>query len=164
MCCLELYKKGGFKSPFTKIIIFGYYDGPTAGIAYCNNCAIFYRFEMIGWDDYQAVRIYMLLPLESNDYIYIEQLLSSLELPKWPVWFPNLNLPTKEKLERVFLKIDQLLEKVKSPFYVIASPDLSNIIFSISTANGREKILQEWQKSLSLQDFNKCLQCFGLKL
>lgn len=164
MCCLDSYKKGDSKSPFTKIIIFGYYDGSTAGIAQCKNCATSYRFEMIAWDEYQDVRIYILLPLEANDYIHIEQLLSSLELPKWPVWFPNLNLLTKEKLEMVFLEIDQLLEKVKPPFYIIASPDLSNIILSISTANGREKILQEWQKHQSLQDFNKCLECFGLKL
>jgi len=55
-CCQELPDFPAAKSPFSKLVILGYYDGATSGVLQCEMCQTAYRFEMLDWDEKQKVR------------------------------------------------------------------------------------------------------------
>jgi len=54
VCCKNL---GRGDSPF-EIIMLGWQDGLTSGMARCRACGTTYHFEMVAWDQEQEVRIY----------------------------------------------------------------------------------------------------------
>lgn len=54
------------ESPFDRMLVTGYYDGPTDGFVECRQCARVYGFRKLAWDRDQDVRIYALLPIDED--------------------------------------------------------------------------------------------------
>lgn len=50
-------------SPLNRMLIAGYYDGPTEGVIECRDCGQTYAFRMLAWDEHQDVRIFAVVPL-----------------------------------------------------------------------------------------------------
>ena len=73
-CCQRL--EPGESSPFD-IVALGYYDGATSGVAQCRACQRAYHFELLHWDDEQAVRVYGLLEIPEAAYHAIKRLQAS---------------------------------------------------------------------------------------
>lgn len=63
-CCSRL-ERGA--SPFT-IIVLGWHDGPTSGLARCKACEQAFHFEMLAWDDEQTGRLYAFVKILSERY------------------------------------------------------------------------------------------------
>lgn len=120
-CCQRLEAFSNVKSPFTKIIALGFYDGPTSGIAQCEVCSAIYKFEMLDWDDEQEIRIFSLAPLASQAWNQMVNLLSKHEAPKWPVWFPQWEFPSEAVHNSVDSESDKILARAGMPELVIAS-------------------------------------------
>jgi len=120
-CCQQLEAFSDVKSPFSKIIALGFYDGPTSGIVQCEICSAIYKFEMLGWDDDQEVRIFSLAPLASAAWTRMVNLLSKHESPKWPLWFPKWEFPSESVRNNVESETDKILASAAMPELVIAS-------------------------------------------
>jgi len=54
-CCTRL--DPGCESPFD-IVMLGWYDGRTSGLARCRACGTAYHFEMVAWDEEHELRVY----------------------------------------------------------------------------------------------------------
>lgn len=66
-CCSRLVRG---PSPFV-ILALGWYDGPISGLARCKVCDQAFHFEMLAWDDEQAVRVYAFARINSEQYLRI---------------------------------------------------------------------------------------------
>ena len=91
VCCSKLATFPGAKSPFSKLVALGYYDGPTAGVLQCEVCGTAYRFEMLDidpdWDEGLDVRIFILSQLYPGVFeALIEICENFFGIPDWPVW------------------------------------------------------------------------------
>lgn len=53
-------------SPLNRMLVTGYYDGPTEGFVECRECGQTYAFRKLAWDDEQDVRIFGLAPLDER--------------------------------------------------------------------------------------------------
>lgn len=133
-------------SPFERIVVFGYYDGPTSGFANCARGSMAYRFELAAWDSHQDNRIFSLAEMESATFDSMVEILSGFEKPCWPVWMPRYqpNLPTEDEL------VSQTLVTLPAASLLIASDHLDKIIMECRNveASERDQVLQEcWSPS-----------------
>ncbi len=77
--CEHIESASAERSPFGKMLVTGFYDGPTDGFVECRHCGRAYAFRKLAWDDEQDVRIYGLAPLEQP----LESIrLEALKLPE----------------------------------------------------------------------------------
>lgn len=142
-CCKTLESIGPMPSPFVRLLVTGYYDGPTTGIAECGACGRTYAFRMLAWDDAQDVRIVSLAPLDEKfDTIY-ERTLRTHPVSQAVTIVPPL-LQGEEPHE-----IDRLL--ATPPTRVVASVDLLSELLA-SEAVSETDLEQEhnWFKRLGL--------------
>ena len=77
VCCKRL--RSGDASPF-EILMLGWQDGLTGGMAHCVSCGATYHFEMVSWDADQEVRVYGFREVSRPSYDEI-MALHSLPLP-----------------------------------------------------------------------------------
>ena len=52
------------KLPFDRIVIFGFFDGPLAGVAQCCACKKCYYFNVLEWETYAFCRVFGFAPIE----------------------------------------------------------------------------------------------------
>ena len=122
-------------SPFSKIIAFGYDDGPTSGIVRCTGCAEAYRFDVLAsdvdgiydfaaWDRGEELRIFSLSRLSEGAFERAVDVLSTAEAPRWPVWVPGVypHLPTLDRL--VDTDIASILAGADRPCLIVAAAGL----------------------------------------
>ncbi len=64
--CNHLEATSTDQSPLDRMLVTGYYDGPTDGFVECRECGQTYAFRKLGWDDEQDVRIFGLAPLDQS--------------------------------------------------------------------------------------------------
>src|SRR5258708_7701414 len=78
---------------FTKMVIFGYYDGETSGIyAEDEACQIISRFDLLSWDDQQDWRIFCVGRVPDGNVLFrqVVDLHKQFESEHWPIWAPSL--------------------------------------------------------------------------
>ena len=119
---------GQIRSPFNKIIIFGYYDGATSGVAQCGNCSIAYRFEIVAWDSNQENRIYSLAAIDSETFNSIVRIMSKLGTPQWPCWIPRWEFGSDEEEKHTRYSLDLLLQRASRANLVIATDHIEKEI------------------------------------
>jgi hypothetical protein len=137
-------------SPFERIVVFDYYDGPTSGFAKCARGSTAYRFELAAWDSYQDNRIFSLAEMDSTKFDSIVEILSRFEKPRWPVWMPRyqINLPTEEEL--VSDALDRTLATLPAASLLIATDHLDKTIMRCRSieASVRDQVPPEcWSPS-----------------
>jgi len=127
-CCKDTLSAENAHSPFSRIIAFDYYDGPTSGVIQCKQCLDAYKFEMLAWDEGQDVRVFSLALLPSHTFTRLMKALAPLGSPSWPVWVPVWEYQTDSLREAVEQEVQYLLNEADSPQYVIAAQDLLNTL------------------------------------
>lgn len=86
-CCGQPQANGHLPAQqFSRMIVLGFYDGPTSGTLQCASCAAEYRFDLLDWDEDHEVRIFRLAALPPGSLDRFVAALKDVEEPRWPVW------------------------------------------------------------------------------
>jgi len=120
--------EGPMTSPFAKIIVLGYYDGPISGLLQCADCPTAYRFELIAWDSNQDNRVFSLAEVDSDVFESVIHTLASVQEPKWPIWVVDWKFESTTEEKRIHDSIDRALEKASTAKLVIATPHIAKDI------------------------------------
>jgi hypothetical protein len=99
MTCCTLLENISTESPFTRILVFGWYDGLTSGLLQCGACGQTYFADLVTWDSEQVARIYVLKKVDRDKFERAIAAHGAMEPPRWPVWFPRY--PDASTLETV---------------------------------------------------------------
>ena len=133
VCCSKLATFPGAKSPFSKLVVLGYYDGPITGVLQCEVCGTAYRFELLDidpdWDEGLDVKIFILsqLPPKSFEKL-IEVCENCFGIPRWPVWVLIWNVGSEAKRNKTAKKIQEIEHRVANGQIIVATLDLSKEI------------------------------------
>jgi len=164
ICCQDLQGLYEQKSSFLKVISFGYYDGPTSGIAQCAKCSAAYKYDMLDWDEGQDVRIFSFAPLPSGIFSEIVKVCTKLEKPRWPLWVPRWDFPSTSLKTDVESRISRLFDSARRPTFVLASKDITKKILASKKleeidqefvqdyfSSGEKKDVRDWFAFLELR-------------
>jgi hypothetical protein len=154
-CCSELIDRRTLRSPFSRIIALGWYDGPTAGLSQCGACSREYRFELmdelLDGENEQDLRVYSLAPLASGSVTRLTDALSRYESPRTPIWVPRWEFPTETERRALDSLSDQILDGAGPPELVIATPNLSEEIVVAKVIGPEERArVPDWFSFLGL--------------
>lgn len=100
------------QKPFRRVVILGYYDGPTDGIAQCDCCGSWFRFDLLDWDPNAEDEVVSLSRLTTEA---AERLLAVYPESPW-------TFPTKEEEERAHAEIAAALAVAAEPEWVMLTP------------------------------------------
>jgi len=120
-CCQKPASLTNAEAPFSKLLVLGFYDGPTSGILQCGTCSAVYKFDMLDWDDIHEVRVFRLasLPVDSLDQCV--KALAQPKPPRWPVWVPSRwDLSSDEARELADRDVQRILATEKPAELVVA--------------------------------------------
>lgn len=73
------------------IIAFGYYDGPTEGLALTIGGAGPWYFRLVAWDEHQERRLFASVRVEAGVYQQMMRLIPEEQRSFGPVWVPSWN-------------------------------------------------------------------------
>ena len=77
------HEGANFPSPVQKVLVFGYYDGPTNGVLQCADGQV-YCFDLLAWEpDTQDVRVFGLSPMPRQTWQQLSALCRGHGFP-WP--------------------------------------------------------------------------------
>lgn len=158
ICCQDMLSLRQSATPFSKMIVLEWFDGPVSGIVRCNQCQSTYKFDMLTWDingqyDYaewdagKEIRIFTLAPLDRGVFEQLVDVLSQTRgAPTWPLWFCYFNraFSSEEAQKRLTEQLNQVLNSVRPPSFVIASHDLLQEILRVKEVSASD--LAELQK------------------
>lgn len=106
------------RSPFSRLIAVGYYDGPTDGVVECGWCKATYWFEKLDWDDWQNVRVFSIAPVVCDGLDDLANI-SGAAAPRWPSW--ALVGAIKPEFSA---KLEALRQSATERAFVVATRDL----------------------------------------
>ena len=109
-------------SPVARLVAFRVYDGPTAGVVYCDPSEAYY-FQLMAWDDKQERRIFSLRPFPRDAADELVNLITTIESPRWPEWWVA-GQASKEQL----LRINRALLRAGQLEYIVLTKDLMKVI------------------------------------
>jgi hypothetical protein len=113
------------RSPISKVLALGYYDGPTDGVLTCASGEVF-KFDLL--DEVPAdVRHYSLAPLPVEAWTALVNVISPYEPPRWPVWCPLWRFPSdvRPEIER---QVAAILQQAGQAQWLIEAEDLLGTI------------------------------------
>ena len=113
--CKHLATATEHRSPLGRMLLVGFYDGPTEGVVECHICRQAYGFRMVDWDPQQDVRVYAVVPLKER-FDEIRDAFSVLRGKNRQ----TLILPPAESVEQ--FGIEELLQRI--PELIVAASDL----------------------------------------
>jgi hypothetical protein len=128
VCCQNLNNIKRIPSPFSRIIILGYYDGATTGALECRECGLCYRFEMLYWDEQQDKRIFGLFPLKRECFERLIEVLQPYSTPGWPWLVVKWEFANSEEKQLVDQQVERLLCQATEISVVIESQNLGKRI------------------------------------
>ena len=136
VCCSELHLHPASQSPFHRVLVVDYYDGPIAGLAECGVCLSEFKYQMLAWDDQQSLRIYSFAPLPRRIFAAAVSILEESGPPRWPVWVPPAGRSNTKRKE-VYGKLRGIIRKAFRETYVLAAHDLSETILAAKLLESR---------------------------
>jgi hypothetical protein len=88
-------------SPFDKLLVTGFYDGPTEGFAHSSD-KVLYFFRLLDWDDGQDLRIFSIASLDSMKLDDAVSVIGKDQALKWPVCIvqPPLSADVESFIDR----------------------------------------------------------------
>jgi hypothetical protein len=121
MCCQNLAENVTFPTPFSRMIVLGFYDGPTSGLVQCGSCSASYYFDMLDWDEDHEVRIFRLAALRERSFQNCVQIYEAFEEPRWPIWWPFSKTSPPEAMRPEFERqLANVLVEAKPPEWLVA--------------------------------------------
>ena len=139
--CEHVQSASSDQSPFGKMLVTGFYDGPTDGFVECLRCGRAYAFRMLAWDEEQDVRVYGLAALdESLRSIRVEELrLPELDEPVTLV--PPVGEQEQQAIERLAARPVQ---------YVVAAVSLLRGVLAGKSVDSGDTSERDWFAWLGL--------------
>ncbi len=116
-------------SPISRVIAFGYSDGPTEGVLQVGDGGEVYQFSLIdelevGGSDSAEVRLFGLSRLPSQVFQKLVDVLSPYSKPQWPVWVPVWRFPDDVIRQEVDRQVGALHEGPGAVAWLVATSDL----------------------------------------
>jgi hypothetical protein len=139
--CEHLEAASADYSPLNRMLVAGYYDGATEGLAECRTCGQTYAFRKLAWDDEQDIRIFALSNVNHRFDDICDSLLSIGEADRDIVVIPPLQPAEQSALD--------LLLGVRAE-YVLASLDLRKGIIAKKPWSGEDGEQRDWFAWLGL--------------
>jgi hypothetical protein len=130
-----LREGNNYPSPVTRVLVLGYYDGPTEGVLQVGPSGEVYRFAMIeeipgqGKND-TDLRSFALSPLPPDSLEAIAATLSPFIAPQWPLWVPVWHFPSPESQRDVEGRVDRVLELAGPVAWQVTTDDLFGMLRS----------------------------------
>jgi hypothetical protein len=116
VCCRDLHS--GDESPF-EILMLGWQDGLTSGMARCRSCGTTFHFEMVAWDGEQEIRIYGFREVSRASYDAVASLHAG----------PPADTHSRERADALTLKVrDALATSFERMLYVAAKALAQKIV------------------------------------
>jgi hypothetical protein len=126
------------RSIFGKVLSLGWYDGTTSGLAQCSHCSTTFKYDIVDWDSDQEQRMFSFSPISPQDFERTIKVLSSIETPNWPFWFPKWQFAPQEK-KSIKAEVDECLARAGRPEYLVASDRRLEVIFAVKRLSGPER-------------------------
>jgi|SRR5579884_943465 len=125
-----------YSSPVQKVLIFGWYDGPTDGVLQCGDGQV-YRFDLLAWEPAtQDLRVFGLFPMPSASW---EQLIAICGGPGFR-WQEQLRQP-----------IEDVIRQAGDVEWVVATEDLQGEILRVKAIRPDELArVTNWNAFLGL--------------
>jgi len=134
ICCQDLFQdvRNPIRSPFTRMISLGWFDGSTDGVVQCGTCGTPYKFSILAiddgsydfdsWNKGRDLIVYGLAELSENDFDKIVAILAVTEPPRWPEWYrgPYVDYQNKQEYLRVDGEVIEYLERSNNISLAIA--------------------------------------------
>jgi hypothetical protein len=117
ICCRKMDRGG--PSPF-EIVMLGWQDGLTSGMARCRSCGSTYHFEMVAWDAEQEVRIYGFRDVSQASYDAIATLNANPVAPE----------RAKERSDALTLRTRDALATSFERTLFVAAVDLTEVLLT----------------------------------
>jgi hypothetical protein len=136
-----LHEGTNYRSPFTKVLALGYYDGPTNGLLQAGDEGPVYKFDVLDelWNpEDQDLRVFSLAPVPSNSLTELTSLYSQFLVPHWPLWVPLWDFPTKEIQQEMERVTEEALGRAGLIGWVIASTDLLGTVHAARAVSPEE--------------------------
>lgn len=142
------------KSPFSKIIALGFYDGPEAGVLQCSECLTEYRFEMLDTDfnpEDLDTRIFSLAQLPSGSFDQIVEVCPKVNPPHWPVWMPLWQFPSDDARQTADHRIQEVLDRAVPAELIVAWVGYGDMILAAKRLRlGTQHDIYDWFSFLGL--------------
>jgi hypothetical protein len=151
--CRDLARSSKGRSPFDRVVVLGWYDGPTDGLVRYGDCKRIYRFEMLdSVDEDGMIRVYSLAPLPTDTMDRFVEALSPFMKPNWPIWAPIWKFPTEDDRIRVDRAVDDLIAKVGGPEFVVVTSGLLDEVLDVKPVGANEADqVHDWVSWMGLE-------------
>jgi hypothetical protein len=110
-----------------RILVFGYYDGPTDGVIQLGESGPVFRFTMPDEEGQLSrggrVREFHLAPLPADALDRLAAVLAPHLTPQWPVWVPIWRFPTPDTQRAVEAQTDAILAKAGPVAWRVTTAD-----------------------------------------
>lgn len=125
-CCKNVKEDAVARSPFGKLLILDWYDGPARGIMICDGCGLSYHFVMLDWNKRHNVRLFGLCALPPRA---LDDILAFFgEVPDWPIWMPStLRNPSDEVRSALDAFVKPILANAGPPWLVVSWEDCKTV-------------------------------------
>jgi len=147
-CCAERTDGRQLRSPFSRVIATGYYDGSTEGFTDCDTCRTVYEFKMLDWDEGQDIRVFKVEEKAGALFDELVEVISTeQDRPRWPIWVPRSPFPVAAEK-----RIHDLRSKVAGARFLIATEDPTKRIL-VWRSLGPDEVVEDrgdWLKALGV--------------
>lgn len=110
-----------------RVLILGFYDGPTDGVIQFGDGGPVFAFEMPDLDgqlaSHAAERVYTLAPLPADSVDRLSNLLAPYSEPAWPSWYLSCQFPSWVEERAVDAALGDLLAEADPPEWEITTAD-----------------------------------------
>lgn len=138
-CCLQTIPAKEGPHPFSRMVVLGFYDGPTSGLIQCQKCSAEFYFDMLNWDDDHEVRVFRLTPLPRGSLERVVRAWAEAGPPRWPVWVPQRNrLSSEEARHKVDQTLHEVLAQAGQPEHVLSWTGYADTILTIERVPSEE--------------------------
>ena len=124
------------QSPFSQLVAWGVFDGPTHGLLGRADDGEYVVFRLLAWDESREVRVFGLWQLEQRTAIAVLKALSEREEPMWPEWWVRQPVPLGSPEEAMLAAIEAAINATE--FIVVT-----------------ESLLGRWKGGMHIRDTNR---------
>jgi hypothetical protein len=130
-------------SPVSRVLAFGYSDGPTDGVLQVGEAGPIYRFALTADqpDLGEDVRLFELASLPADTLDTLTTLLSPYARPHWPTWVPRWMFPGPQVQADVEARVEEVLRQAGPVAWRVATTDLLGVLDIVEKVAAEESRL-----------------------
>jgi hypothetical protein len=133
----------------SRLIAFGYYDGPTEGVVeLADNCGTFF-FRLIWMDIELETRILRLTNAPANSVDRLTTMLSDLGYPHWPIWIPIWKFVSEDRRLMIESKVDAMFSDGPTVAVVTCNDSLTECLAARPLDDDLASRIDDWASFMS---------------